>query len=190
MDISRLFKSKTRKAIFGLYFTNPEAEYYLRELERVLNIPVSMIHKELLRLEKEGIFAAHKKGNLVYYHINKAYPLFAEFKSIVFKTIGIQGLLKEAAGKIKGVEAAFIYGSFARNSENATSDIDLLVIGNINEDELVREINCIEKSIKREINYTLYTMAEFKKKKRLKDSFISDLLESPKVFLIGDKDDL
>jgi hypothetical protein len=54
----------------------------------------------------------------------------------------------------------------------------------------VREINCIEKSIKREINYTLYTMAEFKKKKRLKDSFISDLLESPKVFLIGDKDDL
>ena len=190
MDIARLFKSKTRKAIFGLYFSNPEAEYYLRELERTLSIPVSMIRKELLQLEREGVFVSHKKGNLVYYHINKSYPIFAELKSIVFKTIGIQGLLKEAVGKIKGIEAAFIYGSFAKNNENAASDIDLLIIGNPNEDKLVREINGIEKTIKREINYTLYAMKEFKKKKRVKDSFVLDLLENPKIFLVGDENDL
>src|SRR3989338_7520264 len=101
MDILRLFKSKTRKAIFNLYFSNPEAEYYLRELERTLSIPVSMIRKELLQLEREGVFASHKKGNLVYYNINKSYPIFDELKSIIFKTIGIQWLLKEAVGKIK-----------------------------------------------------------------------------------------
>lgn len=189
MDISRLFKSRTRKAIFKLYFTNPEAEYYLRELERTLDIPVSMVRKELLQLEREGVFASHKKGNLVYYHINKTYPLFTELKSIVFKTIGIRGLLKEMMEKVKGINVSFIYGSFARNSENATSDIDLFVIGNPNEDELVREINGIEKVVKREINYTVYTMIEFKKKKRAKDSFILDLLENHKIFLIGDKND-
>jgi len=190
MDVSRLFKSKTRKAIFSLYFSNPEAEYYLRELERALSIPVSMIRKELLQLEKEGVFVSHKKGNLVYCRINKTYPIFAELKSIVFKTIGIQGALKEVIGKIKNIEIAFVYGSFAKNSENAVSDIDLFIVGNPNEDKLVREINCIEKTVKREINYTLYTMEEFKKKKRVKDSFVLDLLENPKIFLIGDKNDL
>ena len=95
MDISKIFKSKTRKALFRLYFTNPDKEYYLRELERLLDIPVSMIHKELLRLEVDGIFSSEKKGNLNYFYLNKTYPLFEELKSIVFKTIGIQALLKE-----------------------------------------------------------------------------------------------
>lgn len=190
MDISNIFKSKTRKALFRLYFTNPENEYYLRELERLLDIPVSMVRKELLRLEKENIFLSHKKGNLVYYHLNKLYPLFSELKSIVFKTVGTKGVLKQTLSKIEGIEVAFIYGSFAKNNEKAASDIDLFVKGNIDEDSIVREINKIEKSLKREINYTLYTHEEFKKKKVKKDSFILDLLQNPKIFLIGDKNDL
>lgn len=190
MNISSLFKSKTRKALFILYFTTPEADYYLRELERTLDIPVSMIRKELMRLEEEGVFVSSKKGNLLYYRINKSYPLFAELKSIVFKTIGIQGLLKEALEKIKDIHAAFIYGSFARSAENAASDIDLFVIGNPDEDRLVREIAGIEKAVKREINYALYTRDEFEKKKSAKDSFILGLLEKPKIFLVGDKNDL
>jgi len=190
MDISNLFNSKVRKALFKLYFTNPDSEFYLRELERMFSIPVSMVRKELLRLEKEGIFLSHKKGNLTYYYVNKAYPLFGEFKSIVFKTIGAQGLLEEALRKIKGIEAAFIYGSYAKGSEKALSDIDLCIIGSINEDILVRRINELEKSLKREINYTLYTKNEFTQKKRNKDSFISDLISSQKIILIGEKDGL
>ncbi len=76
MDIINIFKSKTRKELFRLYFTNPDSNYYLRELERLLNIPVSMIRRELLRLEKEGVFISTKKGNLLYYYLNKSYPLF------------------------------------------------------------------------------------------------------------------
>lgn len=112
MDISKVFKSRTRKEIFRLFFTNPESEYYLRELERILEIPVSMIRNELVHLEKDGIFQARKRGNQTYYFLNKAYPLFNELKSIVFKTVGIQGTLKEILRKIKGIEVAFIYGSF------------------------------------------------------------------------------
>lgn len=187
MDIACLFKSKTRKALFKLYFSNPDAEYYLRELERVLDIPVSMIRKELARLEKEGVFTLHKKGNLSYYRVNKSYLLFEELKSIVFKTIGIQRILKEALKKVKDVNAAFIYGSFAKGDEKATSDVDILIAGNPDGDKLAQEINGAEKATKREINYTVYAMGEFRKKKRNKDSFILDILENPKIFLVGDE---
>lgn len=187
MDMTNLFKSKSRKALFRLYFTNPDSEFYLRELERMLSIPISMIRKELLHLEEEGIFVSHKKGNLTYYRVNKDYPLFNEFKSIVFKTIGVAGLLEEALRKMKGIEIAFIYGSYAKRNEKAVSDIDLCIIGAIDEDILVRRINELEKSIRREINYTLYTKDEFTEKKRKKDSFISDLILNPKMILIGEK---
>ncbi|MDD5568259.1 MAG: nucleotidyltransferase domain-containing protein [Candidatus Omnitrophica bacterium] len=159
MDISNIFKSKTRKELFKLYFTNPEAEYYLRELERVLDIPVSMLRKELVRLEQEGVFLSHKKGILLYYSLNKSYPLFSELKSIVFKTVGIEGALKQALVKIRGVELAFIYGSFAKKSENAASDIDLFIMGDIDEDHLVREIKRAEKGLKEKLT-TLYTQGE------------------------------
>jgi predicted nucleotidyltransferase len=190
MDIANIFSSKTRKALFQLYFSNPDNEYYLRQLERILNIPVSMIRKELLRLEKDGVFISAKKGNLVYYSLNKSYALFDELKSIVFKTVGVKGLLKKRLNAINGAEVAFIYGSFAKNEENANSDIDLFIIGKIDEDRLAREMNSLEKILKREINYSLYTRKDFREKKKENDAFILELLENPKVFLIGEKHEL
>ena len=190
MDISTIFKSKVRKALFRLYFTNPESEYYLRELERVLGMPVAVIRKELTRLEKDGIFVSRKKANLVFYSVNKSYPLFDELKSMISKTVGVTALLRDVLKKIKGVKTAFIYGSFAKNNENYTSDIDLFVMGEINENALIRTIKKIENMLKREINYTLYTRSEFLSKKRKKDTFIIDLLENPKIMLIGEESDL
>jgi len=190
MDIARLFKSKARTAIFQLYFTNPESLFYLRELERMLDIPVSIIRKELLRLKDEGVFLSEKKGNLVYFRLNTTYPLFDELKSIVRKTIGIEGLLKEAVLKLKGVKVAFIYGSFARNKERAKSDVDLFLIGDIDEGRLVRQLNNIENTIKREVNYAIFNQEEYKKKKKKGDSFIIDLLNNHKIMLVGSKDDL
>jgi predicted nucleotidyltransferase len=190
MDIAKIFKSRTRKELFRLYFTNPDNEYYLRELERNLDIPVSMIRKELIHLEDTGIFVSSKKGNLVYYSLNKSYPLFEELKSIVFKTIGIQGLLKETLGKIKGIEVAFIYGSFAKKEEVSKSDIDLFIMGKVDDARLLREIRRLEMLLKREINYSIFARDEFKKKVKEKDSFITDLLENPKIFIVGSGDDL
>jgi predicted nucleotidyltransferase len=188
MDIVKLFKSKARTALFQLYFTNPESSYYLRELERMFGIPVSILRQELMRLEGEGVFLSEKKGNLLYYRLNKDFPLFEELTNIVRKTIGIEGLLKDAINDIKGIEAAFIYGSFAKGKEITASDVDLCVIGRINEDQLIAKINAIEKSIKREINYTLFTPEEFKKKKKNKDTFILDLIDNKKIMLKGKED--
>jgi predicted nucleotidyltransferase len=190
MDIARLFKSKARTAIFQLYFTNTKSSYYLRQLERIFNIPVSILRKELVRLEEEGVFISEKKGNLLYYRLNTSYPLFEELKSIVRKTIGVEGLLRDAITEIEGVDKAFIYGSFAKGKEKATSDVDLCVIGDVDDDQLIEKINTIETSINREINYTLFAPKEFKKRIRDKDGFILDLINGIKIMLKGKEDDL
>jgi len=190
MDIAKLFKSKARAALFRYYFTNPEGSHYLRELERIFDIPVSILRKELMRLEDEGVFLSEKRGNLLYYSLNKDFPLFEELKSIVRKTIGIEGPLKDAVNTIKGIQVAFIYGSFAKGSEKAISDIDLCIIGHIEESRLITKINATEKSIKREINYTLLEPEEFEKKKKEKDSFIISIIDNKKIMLKGKEDDL
>jgi len=190
MDITKIFKSKTREALFRLYFTNPDKSYYLRELERGLDIPVSMLRKELMSLEKSGIFSSSRKANLSYYSLDKSYPLYDELKNIVFKTIGIKGLLIKALSDIKEIETAFIYGSYAKDQYNAKSDVDLFIIGNVDEDTLVSRIDKIEKDIKREINYSIYSRKDFEKKKRQKDGFIEDIIENPKIFVIGGKNDI
>jgi predicted nucleotidyltransferase len=190
MDIVSIFRSKTRQRLFRLYFSNPDGEYYLRELERLLETPVSMIRKELLRLEAEGMFLSRKRGNLTYFYLNKSYPLFEELKSMVFKTVGIQGSVGKILDGLKGVEKAFIYGSYARDEANASSDIDLFILGNVNEDALVRELRTLEKDLQREINYTLYTRKDLEKKKKQKNPFVSDVLKGAKIMLIGELNDL
>jgi len=177
-------------ALLRLYFTNPDKEYYLRELERILSTPVSVIRKELVALEKSGIFKLSKKANLCYYSLNKAYPLYDELNNIIFKTVGIQGALAALLLTIEGIEIAFIYGSYAKNESNTKSDVDLFIVGNIDEDSLLPEINKLEEVLHRDINYSLYSRTDFIKKKNHKDSFIEDVIENKKIFLIGGENDI
>ena len=190
MDIIRIFKSKVRRDLFRLYFTNPEKSYYLRELERVLNIPVAMLRKELIALEKAGIFASSRKSNLCYYALNKIYPLYSELKSIVSKTVGVEGSLRDMLSSIKGVKLAFIYGSFAAQKEKGDSDIDLMIIGDPYASGLHIKVAELEQKLKREINLTVYSLKEYKAKKKAKGGFITDLLKNPKIILIGRENDL
>jgi len=183
MDIFKLTKSKTREKILQLFFSDPSKKYYLRELERILGISVGNIRRELLSLEKAGLFKREKAGNQVYYFLNKDSALFEDFKNIVFKTIGIQGRLKEELKRIKGINRAFIFGSFAKNKENSSSDIDLMIIGEVDEDFLISRISKLENLFKREINYHLIDEEEWKEKSK-KDSFIKAVISGPKIEII------
>jgi predicted nucleotidyltransferase len=187
---SGLTKSRLRKDLLRLYFTNPDKEYYLRELERMIDFSAGNIRRELLRLESKGLFRFRRQGNLVYYSLNKKHPLYRPFRAIVFKTVGVQGELRSVLRRVKGVKLAFIYGSFARGNERISSDVDLFVIGNVDEGKLIKAIGKTETTLKREINYSLYTQKDFEKKKKEKDYFIKELIREPKVFLIGDESDL
>ena len=183
MDIFKLTKSKTREKILQLFFSDSSKRYYLRELERILDISVGNIRRELLSLEKIGLFKCEKMGKQVYYFLNKDSAFFEDFKNIVSKTIGVQGRLKKELEKIKGIKQAFIFGSFAKNKENSLSDIDLMVIGKVNEDLLISKISKLENLFKREINYHLIDGVEWKEKSK-KDSFIKNIISSPKIKII------
>ncbi|MDD3628823.1 MAG: nucleotidyltransferase domain-containing protein [Actinomycetota bacterium] len=161
MDIFNFTKSKTRKAILELYFNNPEKKYYLRQLERITGFPVSNIRREMLKLEKTGLFEKEKQGNLVYYFLNTDSPIFNDVKNILDKTIGVEHKLKESLNDLKGLTKAFIYGSFADKTYDTLSDIDIVVSGKIDENELIEKIAALEKRLGREINYLIYSDEEF-----------------------------
>lgn len=190
MDILKLTKSKTRKEILRLFFLDPKKRYYLRELERILNISVGNIRRELLSLERSGLFKREKVGNQVYYSVNKEAPVFEEFSKIVFKTIGVGGIIKNAFKKINGIKIAFIFGSYAKGKEDSLSDIDLMVIGRPTEDELISEILKVEKKLSREVNYHIFSLADWKKRIKGDNSFLKNILSQAKIFLIGNENEL
>lgn len=189
-EIIEITRSKLRKELLRLYFTNPEQEYYLRELERLSGFSAANIRRELLKLKKSGLFETRKEGNLVYYSLNKGYPLYDELKNIVFKTIGVEGALREIINMTKGIGVALIYGSFAAGEETGISDIDLLVIGKPDEEILMTKIDELEEKLKREINYTIYSRVEYHNRKRKKNSFIQNILTRPKILLKGTEGEL
>lgn len=190
MTVLNLTKSKTREKVLRFFFSDPEKKYYLRELERILDIPVGNIRRELLSLEKSGLFKREEIGKQVYYLINKKSPIFEEFKKIVSKTIGVEGLIKNTLKNIEGIEVSFIYGSFAKGKEDLLSDIDLMIVGNPNEDVLISKISSIEDDLKREINYNIFSPKDFKKGLAEKEVFLEEIIDSPKIFITGDQHDL
>ena len=183
-----LTKSRLRQKILSYYFTNPTKRLYVRQAASILEEDPGNLSKEFSRLEKEGVFIAEMQGNQKHFYLNKQYPLHNELKSILFKTVGVEGRLKEIIAKMKGVQLSFIYGSYATNNENASSDVDLLIVGKLDEDKLLKEIESAERILGREINYNIYPPKEYKEKLKRKDNFITNILKRPKIILKGEID--
>ena len=183
-------KSKIRQDLLILFFTDPSKSYYLRELQRMLGHSAGSIRRELLRFQKDSLFVTQKVGNLLYYRLNTAHPLFEELKSIVSKTVGVEGSLRKELSSVKGIKTAFIYGSFAAKREKSGSDIDLMIIGNPDSSVLNEKIAGLEKKLQREINVTTYSPEEYKYRRKAKSGFILDVVKNPKILLAGAEDDL
>ena len=190
LDLPNILSSNVRQKIFRLYFSQTNRRHYLRELERLLHEPVGNIRRELLRWSSAGLFLREKVANLTYYSLNTSFPLYEELKEIVSKTIGIEHTLKEGLKAIESIQVAIIYGSVASGEDTGNSDIDILLIGNPDMDELIYNVQKMEKELVREINYVLYTRKEFKRKKETQNAFIIDVLKNSKIFIIGEEHDL
>ena len=185
-----LIASKTRRLLLSTFFNNPESEYYTRQLASVLGISVGTIHREVKQLVSCGMFNVKNVGNIKLYSLNKQSPIYEEIKQIIYKTEGAIKLVRDAISDTEGVKAAFIYGSFAKGDERQDSDIDVFVIGDgIDENKLVVNISALEKKLFKEINYTCYTEAEYKKEKN-KNSFIIEIMKGKKIFIKGGEDAL
>jgi predicted nucleotidyltransferase len=180
-----LFKTKLRKKLLTYTFTHPNEHFYVRELAGLIDEDAGNLSRELRELEKEGLFDSFSKGNVKFYSLNRAYPLFPELKQIVFKTEGVEGSLRALVYKYEGISLAFIYGSYAKNKENKTSDIDLAIVGDIPRNEFTRQIRELELKLNREINFTSYREEEFIKERKGEGSFLNLVLKGKIIILKG-----
>jgi predicted nucleotidyltransferase len=182
-------KSKIRRDILTLFFSNPSKKYYVRQIERLLGYSVGSIGRELKKFKKDDLFLTEKIGNLVYYKLNQDHPLYEELKSIVMKSSGIVQRLKEALLSLPNIDIAFIYGSYASGEAKSSSDIDIMIIGDVESSDVVSSLSELEIKFDREINFTLYTKKEFLEKKD-KIEFLKDVMEGNKISLIGNIDEI
>ncbi len=188
--LSTLITSKSRVEILTWFLTHPGERFHYLQLDKLLKSSRPSIQKELKRLEDARIILSVKEANVRFYWINQDHPLYPELKSIVFKTAGLADYLKDSLTDIGDVETALIYGSVARNVEDVTSDVDLLVIGDVDMDALHEAIETAEASISREINPTVFTRKEWDARVRIGQAFVTDILANDKIILMGDEDGL
>jgi len=187
--LEALISSKTRVKLLTLFLLNPESEYYVREIVRMTQENYNAVRRELANLESFGLISGQKKGNQQYYFVNRTFFLYDELQKIVLKTEGIAKIIQENLMKLNDIECMFIYGSFATGTARATSDIDLFIIGNADENSLIPLVHSSEGAINREINYTLMHRDEFNKRMQTGDSFVKNVLGEPKIMIIGTCDD-
>lgn len=186
MDIVNiLFKSKIRQKILARFFADENRKFYINELARLINTTQGTCRRELNKLVNMGLLTTSKEGNLLYYQVTKQNPLYTEFSAIIQKTIGIEAKLKSSLYGLKGISYAFIFGSYVKREFKPESDIDIVIIGIIKEDSLIRVFRDVEKVIGREINYHIYTEKEFKNKLRT-DSFIKNIIKDY-IIIKGDE---
>ena len=177
-------RSKARRRLLAYYFTNPAARHHLRDLAERLAIDPSNLSKELWRLEREGLFRSEISGRQKYFQLNREYPLYHEVRSIVAKTIGAIPLIAQSLKRVEGISEAYLYGSFARNQQDAASDIDVLVIGNPGSEALAEAVRKLERQLGREINYTVLSRKEFESRRKRKDAFLEDVWHNKRVSLL------
>ncbi|MGD0139631.1 MAG: ArsR family transcriptional regulator [Tepidisphaeraceae bacterium] len=182
---------KTRQGILAAALAQPEKAWYVSELARRMKVPSSSLQRELQNLADAGILKTRRQGRMVYYQANADSPLFRDLRGLLLKTAGLVDVLadtlKPLAGKLRIV---FVYGSIASGNEQSDSDIDLMVLGTISPAELALPLRHARGVLGRAINPTVYTPAEFDKKRAAKDHFLARVLDKPKLFVLGNRNEL
>jgi predicted nucleotidyltransferase len=182
-----LIFGQTRGRILALLYGHSGQSFYLRQISRETGASVGAVQRELETLSRIGIINRSVSGHQVYFQANRTHPVYAELNSLVAKTVGVFHLLTSALAPIaKKISLAFVYGSMARQEENAGSDIDLMIVGDVTLDEVMLLLAPVERAIGRSINPTLYSLREFKSKLKSGNHFLKSVLRGEMVPLIGE----
>jgi predicted nucleotidyltransferase len=188
--LERLFTSRVRVRLLILFLTHPGEAFYIRQIVRLTGETYNNVRQELQNLAQLGLILSERRANATYYQANVQHLLFPELKRIVLKTEAVGDRLREALTGLRDIRVAFIYGSTAKGTESPSSDVDLMVIGEVDLDALDRAIDSIEEEIGRTVNYTLFRVEEWQKRVAQGHSFLTDVLTHDKIFVIGDEDEL
>lgn len=188
--LEKLFGSRLRTKLLGWLLSHSDESFFVRQMEQLIDENSTNISRELRRLGHMGIVQSEKRANLKYYKINQKCPFYEELKGLFLKTVGAPSEIKEALKNKERIETAFIYGSLAKGDEYSGSDIDLFLVGDINEDKLLESFPDLESRLGREINYSIYGLEEFRKKRKEGNTFITTVLKESKLVLLGNPDEL
>ena len=189
--LAEILSSKIRAEIFRIFFgVAPDTELHMREIERRTGFAIGTVQKELQKLQRLDIVTRVKDGNRVYYRANTVHPLYPDIRGFVLKTSGLADVIKNALNNEKGIKVAFVFGSLARQEDKAASDVDLMVIGNTGLRKLTGLLMDAAGKIGREINPHAFTEKEFVKRRKEQDHFLNQVLESPKIFILGTENEL
>jgi predicted nucleotidyltransferase len=191
-SLSSALFSNVQQRLLALIFGNPESSFYTREIVRRVNSGTGAVERELTRLRRSGLVTVKNIGNQKHYSANRKSPIFRELCSLVRKTSGLneplRRSLKPFADKIR---AAFVYGSVAEKTDTASSDIDLMVIGeNLTYSDLYSGLHKAEIELGRPVNPTILEIGEWVRKNAQKNSFIDKVSKQPKIFVMGSEADL
>jgi predicted nucleotidyltransferase len=184
--------TRTQQRVFGVLFGQPDRSFYASELIRTAGTGSGAAQRELARLENSGLLVSRRVGHQKHYQANAASPLFAELRSIVLKTVALAEPLRTSLKPLSSsIRAAFVYGSVAKATDRATSDIDLMIVSDsLTYGEVFGVLERVTKTLGRQVNPTVYTAAEFSKRSGQESAFVTRVLEQPKVWIIGGEDDL
>lgn len=189
--LSSLLFSDYRRRVLGLLLLNPDTTYHVRELARLTGTSAGTLHKELTKLTTGGILRRQEVGNQVRYGANRDCPVFEELASILRKTSGLVDVLVKALGGVeKNIALAFVFGSVARGEQQSNSDVDVMLVGSLGFADAVQVLHPVQAILQREINPVVYSLEEFRRRAASDDSFIREVLVKPKLFVVGNENEL
>lgn len=186
-----LLLGQVRSAILALLFFHTDEAFYLRQITRLTGAGLGNVQRELENLLKAGLIIQYRRGVERYYQANSTSPIYTEMHGLMVKTAGVTDTLRATLATIGDrIAIAFIYGSVARGTENAGSDVDVMVIGDVSFGDVVAALLPAQESLRREINPFVATPTEYAQRLSQHDFFLTAVVEQEKIFLIGDDDDL
>ena len=184
--------SPVQQRVLGLLFGQSGRSFQSAELIRLADSGTGAVHRQLQRLEAAGWITSTWVGNQKHYQANAECPAFDDLRGLIAKTVGLVEPLRRALDPLVGrIMAAFVYGSIAKGSDTADSDIDLLVVSDdVEYPEIYAALQTAEAKLGRSINPNVLTTAEWDQRREQSDSFVSRIAVQPRLFLIGAEDDL
>jgi len=188
--ISVLF-GKTQRALLSIFFACPEQSFYFRQIVRMAGVGQGAVQRELRCWVEAELLTRTRKGNQVHYQANRTLPIFNELRAISVKTGGVADVLREALDPLANkIVLAFIHGSLASGRERAGSDVDLVVVGDVSFSDVVAALQEAQDRVGREVNPSVYSTEEFRKKIRSKHQFLTSATTGAKIFIIGGQHEL
>ena len=189
-SLTSLLLPEYRRRVLGLLLLHPEEALHGREIARRTGLAQGTLARELTKLAEAGLLKRERRGNQQVYSADSTCPIFSELASILRKTSGLADVLAEALRPVADqVIVAFVFGSVARGRETAGSDVDLLLIGDVSFRDAVACLHPAQSQLGREINAKVFSAKEFAAK-AMKEPFLVDVLAKPKIFVIGNADEL